>query len=299
MDGCRNCGAKVKNLGFIGEVAPFILSRVMDLEVAPARAVHPVKRLLHRIRPLRRAAQKIYGPAVFTQIQICLACSFVQTREPLPEPGLARLYADYRAESYNRDRIRYEPHYAAIAAQVGSSQQEIDNRVNSLTAWLSPRLNAGSSFSMLDYGGADGRFLPRLAGRKYVYDISQIEPAAGVERIWNQESLGTYSYVQLAHVLEHVPFPLDLTRKAASYLEPAGHLYVEVPQDLSNDFIAQLARDAGNARVPIHEHINFYCASSAEKLLTSAGLRPVAVETAVVDLGWIKANIVRALGQKI
>jgi len=298
LDGCRNCGAKVKDLGFIGEVAPFVLRRVMGLEIGPAQAVHPLKRLLHRIRPLRRTAQRIYGNVVLTEIQLCPVCSFIQTREPLPESGLAKLYADYRSDSYNQDRIRYEPHYAAIASDVGNSPQEIDTRVNGLTAWLTQKIQPGSDFSMLDFGGADGRFLPRLPGRKYVFDISHIEPVPGVERIWNQESLGSYSYVQIAHVLEHVPFPLALTLKAASYLHPSGYLYIEVPQDLSDEFVAQLASGRANARVPIHEHINFYTAASTAKLLSSAGLDPVAVEVASTDLGWTKAKIVRALGRK-
>lgn len=298
MGGCRNCGATVSDLGFIGEVAPFVLKRVLDLEIGSTQAVHPVKRFLRRIKTLRRIVERIYGSAVLTEIQVCKACSFVQTKEPLPDSGLAKLYADYRSDSYNRERIRYEPEYASISSQVGNSEQEVNTRVNGLTAWLTPRIKTGVDFSMLDFGGADGRFLPQLDGPKYVFDISDIEPVPGVHRIRSEESLGTYSYVQIAHVLEHVPYPLALTVKAASYLETAGYLYIEVPQDLTDEYVGRLVSGDRDVRVTIHEHINFYTATSIAKLLESAGLEQVEVEVVPIDIGWIKAKIIRALGRK-
>lgn len=296
---CRNCGSvATKDLGPIGAVAPFVLKRVFNLETGPAPSKHPLKRFLRPLPVIRELARKIYGNSALLDVQVCTSCSFIQTKVPLPEEGLARLYADYRSDSYNRERIRYEPEYAAIASRVGSDKQEIIGRKDGLTEWLASKIEADSDFSMLDYGGADGKFLPDLPGRRYVFDISDIAPVAGIERVKDEASLGLYSYVQLAHVLEHVPFPLALTRKACSHLLPNGYLYIELPKDISDEKVAHVSSGDRDAGVVIHEHINFYTVTSATKLIEAAGLTVVNVQSKTLDIGWTKAQIIGALGRK-
>ena len=299
MGECRNCGSvATKDLGPIGAAAPFLLKRVLNLDTGLAPSRHRLKRFLRSITLFREVARKVYGSTVLLEVQICTTCSFIQTKIPLPEEGLAKLYVDYRSESYNRERIHYEPEYASIASRVGSDDKEVNGRKGGLTAWLTPKVDIDGDFSMLDYGGADGKFLPDLPGRKYVFEISDIAPIAGIERVKDEASLGIYSYVQIAHVLEHVPFPLALTRKACSYLRPKGYLYVEVPQDLSDEAVVQLLNDGANMSVVIHEHINYYTVASATKLFESAGIDLIHIESATLDIGWMQAPIVRALGRK-
>jgi hypothetical protein len=151
---------------------------------------------------------------------------------------------------------------------------------------------------MLDYGGADGRFLPDLPGEKYVFDISDIAPAEGIKRIEGESALSSYSYIQLAHILEHVSYPLALARKAASFLKDSGYLYIEVPLELNDEAMNRLASRDGTFRLPIHEHINQYSVRPVTELLRSAGLTAVAVQEEVTDLGWNKGTIIRALGRK-
>jgi hypothetical protein len=297
---CRNCGAQAtKDLGFIGEVAPFFLKRVLNLEYGLAPSGHPLKRFLRKLEFFSKSFQKVYGKSVLVEIEICESCSFIQTKTPLLDEAIGRLYTDYRSDSYNRERIRYEPEYATIASQPGTCTQEIQARTVGLTRWLTGKIDVESNFSMLDYGGADGRFLPNLHGEKYVFDISDIAPAEGIIRIANESGLGSYSYIQLAHVLEHVSYPLALTRKAASFLKDSGCLYVEVPLEVSDEAITRLAKGDRTIRVAIHEHINRYSLKSVTELLRAAGLSLDAAETEVVDLGWIKATIIRALGRKL
>jgi hypothetical protein len=297
---CRNCGAQVTtDLGFIGEVAPFFLKRVLNLEFGLAPSGHPVKRFLRRIEFFSRSLQKIYGKSVLVEIESCTSCSFLQTKRPFSDEAIGRLYTDYRSDSYNEERIRYEPEYASIASQVGSSTKEIQTRKVGLSQWLTGKFNVESNFSMLDYGGADGRFLPDLPAEKYVFDISDIAPAEGIKRIGSESELSSYSYVQLAHVLEHVSYPLALTRKAASFLKGSGYLYIEVPQELTEEAMSRLASRSNTIRLPIHEHINQYSVRAVTELLRSAGLTVVAVETDLTDLGWNKGTIIRALGRKL
>jgi Methyltransferase domain len=296
---CRNCGSgETKDLGFIGEVAPFFLKRVLNLEYGLAPSRHPLKRLLRRIGPVSTACKKIYAKSILVEMQICECCSFIQTKKPFPEDAIAKLYADYRANSYNQERIRYEPEYAAIAPHVGQCAQEVETRKASLTRWLKDKLN-GDLVSMLDYGGADGMFLPDLPGRKYVFDISGTAPVGGVTGVKNESELASYGYIQLAHVLEHVPFPLALTKKAAFFLNNSGWLYIEVPQELDDGMRMQLERRDGSVRLAIHEHINQYCLRSVTELLRSAGLTLVSIQSDGVDFGWTKGTIIRALGRKI
>ena len=300
MDECRNCGAQAtKDLGYIGVIAPFFLKRVFNLEYGLAPSRHPLKRFLRTIKFVSKSSQKIYGKSVLVEIEICTACSFIQTKQPFTDEAIGKLYADYRSETYNRERISYEPDYAEIASQTGSCNQEIQARTGGLTRWLVGKLNVEGSFSMLDYGGADGRFLPKLQGDKYVFDISNIEPAEGIKRIRDESGLSSYSYIQLAHVLEHVPHPLALTKKAASFLECSGYLYVEVPLEVSDQDISRLANGDSTIAVDIHEHINRYSLRSVTELFRSADLSLVAAEAEELDLGWNKPTIIRALGKRV
>ena len=299
MGECRNCEAGVtKDLGFIGEVAPFFLKRVLNLEHGLAPSGHPVKLFLRRIAVFSKSFQKVYGKSVLVEIEICTSCTFVQTKRPFPDEAIGRLYIDYRSDSYNQERIRYEPEYASIASEVGTSSQEIQARKAGLNRWLAGKFNVESNFSMLDYGGADGRFLPDLPGEKYVFDISDIAPDKGIKRIGSESELSSYSYVQLAHILEHVSYPLALTRKAASLLKDSGYLYIEIPRELSDETMSRLASRHNAVRLPIHEHINQYSERAVTELLRSAGLTVVAVQMDVTDLGWNKGMIIRALGRK-
>lgn len=257
-----------------------------------------MKRALRKIDILSKTFQKVYAKSVLVEMQICGRCSFIQTKIPFPENAIGNLYTDYRSDSYNQERIRYEPEYASIAPHVGICATELQTRKVGLTHWLKDKVNPGNSFSMLDYGGANGIFLPDLPGGKYVFDISDIAPADGIARVKTEAELGSYSYIQLAHVLEHVPFPLSLTKKAVSFLRESGWLYIEVPQEVDDETRSRIMSRLHTSGLPIHEHINQYCLSAVTELFRSVGLSPIAIQSESVDLGWNKGTIIRGLGIK-
>jgi hypothetical protein len=296
-DSCRNCGsADIKDLGFIGEVAPFFLKRVLNVEIGTRVSADSRKRLVQRLLASPNSIfQRIHRPGAFMEMEICLRCKFVQTKYPFTDQDLGRLYSDYRTESYDRERIRYEPGYAEIANDVGRADQEIDCRVGGLTTWLQGKIEAASDFSMLDFGGSDGRFLPRLPGSKFVFEISNTTPLPGFVKISDESKLGTYSYVQIAHVLEHVSEPLALLSHVAKFMKSSGYLYIEVPQDLPDADLAKLTNGSIGRTLMIHEHINMYCTSSVRQLVEAAGLTPIHVESFPIDLGWIRGTNIRAL----
>lgn len=301
MQNCRNCESRsLGDLGFTGEVAPFFLKRVLNMEVRTSVARHPLRIFAQRVCALpQRLFAKVYGSSVFVEMQICLDCSFVQTRHPYRDEDLARLYADYRTASYNQERIHYEPTYAPLAKYVGKGDKEVECRVGGLNNWLADKIHPDGDFSLLDFGGSDGRFLPQIEGRKFVYEISDTSPLPGITRIADEKDLGTYSYVQIAHVLEHVPEPLALLKRVAGYVQPSGYLYIEVPQDLTDSEIEALKTLPVRRGLTVHEHINAYCPSSVKRLVEASGLIPVAVEPTPIDLGWTTGTNIRALCKTI
>src|ERR1017187_1843256 len=299
MDQCRNCGGvNLRELGFVGNLAPFFLKRVLQIELVTRRSSHPLKRLLQRITAFAQPLVSRINPTVAAvELQSCLNCSFVQTKVPFTEEGISRLYSDYRSDSYNAERSRYEPSYATIAAEVGQYRKGNLDRIGALTQWVQSKVDLKGK-SMLDYGGADGQFLPALEGDKYVFEISDIEPAEGVVRICDEALLHTYSYVQLSHVLEHVTEPLQMVKRVATYLAEDGYLLVEVPQDLSAALLEQAQTGTIDVFLTVHEHINNYSLLSVQKLIATAGLEIVALEAIQVESPVAKQDYIRALAKR-
>jgi hypothetical protein len=298
MNRCRNCGASaLHELGFIGDLAPFFLKRVYRVELVTRVSPHPLKRLIQKLTTLAQPLiSRVHPVVAAVELQSCLNCSFVQTKFPFPEEGIARLYSDYRADSYNKERCYYEPSYAAVAHHVGHLKEGGLDRISALTKWLENRVSLNGA-SMLDYGGANGQFLPSFPGDKYVFEISDIEPYQGVTRISDSSLLDTYSYIQLSHVLEHVPEPLQMVKSVAAYLAENGYLLIEVPQDYSTDLLKQLQTRGADRNITVHEHINNYCVLSVQKLIEAAGLELVAVEAVAVESTVAKQDFIRALAR--
>ena len=298
MEECRNCGTpNPKAMGFVGEVAPFFLKRVLNLEYGLAPSQHPLKRALRKVSIFSKGFQKIYAKTVLVEMQVCERCSFIQTKRAFQEDGISNLYVDYRSDSYNQERIRYEPKYASIAAHVGACAQELETRKLGLMQWLKGKVTPGANFSMLDYGGADGKFLPDLPGRKHVFDISDVAAAPGIKKIKSEAELTILLHSAYAHSGTRAISP-GFGQKLASLLDDSGHLYVEVPQELDDHTRRRFEKLDSRIRLTIHEHINQYCLSAVTELFRSAGLSIVAIESESVDLGWNKGTILRGLGRR-
>jgi SAM-dependent methyltransferase len=297
---CRNCGSgELTDLGPIGKVYPFFLKRALGIELRVPRSRSALKQKVRDLVAIPMSLlSRVASQSAFVDMEVCEHCSFIQTAIPFSDEEIARLYADYRSPSYHQQRILYEPEYAAIAEKVGSDPVEVRTRTTALLEFLRKELKMPSPLTILDYGGADGRFIPDIPGSKFVYEISNIDPSPGVSRIKLESDLGTYSLVLLAHVTEHVTHPLNLVRKLSAYVEPGGHLYIETPQEISDHQRAELQQSGLPADVGIHEHINYYCVPALAALLEAAGFTIVAIESAPVDLGWIKGTHLRALGRK-
>ncbi len=300
MSECRNCGgSELHDLGSIGMVQPFFLKRVFGMELRAPRSPNAVKQKIRDLVTVSMSfLSRVTTPFAYVEMQLCTHCFFIQTKIPFRDEDIMHLYRDYRSPAYNRERIHFEPEYAQIAAAIGQDQREVNTRRSALSAFLHKGLQTSEAHTILDYGGADGRFIPDIPGSKFVYEISNIDPVPGVTRIKSESELGTYSIVLFAHVTEHVTHPLNLVRKLSGYVEPGGYLYIETPQEISDQQRASLQHSALRLDIGIHEHINYYCVPAVAALLEAAGFTVVALESAPVDIGWTKSVHIRALGCK-
>jgi Methyltransferase domain len=295
---CRNCdSSNIRELGFVGSVAPFFLKRVFRMELGTLTARNPLKILLRQLlKPGKLVFDRLYPSSAMVELQICLECTFMQMKHVLPEERLTGHYADYRSDSYNKERIHYEPSYAYTAQHIGLAQ-EAEIRVADLTTWLDGKFEVTPNFTMLDYGGADGRFLPEAAAEKYVFEISDYPPAPGVIRVNSKAALKQYSYVQVSHVLEHVMYPLTLVKSISELVEPGGYLYLEVPQEISDEELARLKLRGAARSYFIHEHVNQYSSPGIAALFEGVGFDLISIERRVVDYGYTSWTVVQALGR--
>jgi Methyltransferase domain len=297
---CRNCGsAELQDLGPIGRIHPFFLKRAIGMEIRCLRTANAIKQKIRDLVQIPMSfLSRLTAQFAFVDMQLCRSCSFIQTAIPFHDDQISQLYVDYRSPSYNQQRIQYEPEYASIAAAVGYDPIEIRTRRTALTAFLNRHLQTASIRTVLDYGGSDGRFIPDIQGSKMVYEISNVDPIPGVTRIEREPESNAYSIVLLAHVTEHVTHPLKLVRQLRNYVEPGGYLYIETPQEISDQQRAELQKGIAQFDITIHEHINSYCLPAVSALLEAGGFEIIATQSAGVDIGWIQGTHLRALGRK-
>lgn len=244
-----------------------------------------------------------------TALLECRDCAFRFYAERYGDVELEKLYGQYRGLEYFRARNKSEPWYTAtINASIGGSEEKIAFRRGYVADMLSSELaDAAPVDALLDFGGDRGQFIPMdVAKSKYVYEMSDVEPIAGVNRISSDSDLKarTYDVVMLCHVLEHSSDPLVTLRELRVLLRSESSvLLVEVPYErydlhsarhrpwyrswlgaltrlraplIAFDFYSTVVRYRWN-RVPpfgfvkMHEHINFFEMKSLSALLTRAG----------------------------
>lgn len=311
---CRNCGSEdlclIPDGGFL---APFFAYRVYGIrqccESAAKLRDTPKVRFLNALT--QGALEKISLKSIYVDSSsfnlvdtaICNECGFWSTAKKIDEELLNGLYLDYRSNTYNQDRERFEPGYANDIAPFLGGHDESVSRVKALDQYLvrlSKRLHLDLDAieTVLDWGGADGRFMPSLLSRsrRYTYEISDAVPVHDVQKLTSLPAYSEYDFIQLAHVLEHVSHPLDFLKKPISHLAPRGLLYLEVPLECSPKTVLEDARN--RLSFCIHEHINRYTPKSLEGLVGAHGLEVLDSSQDEIDVIWCKAKILRLVARR-
>ena len=300
---CRNCGSSdILRLENGAHLAPFFAERVFGIKIGTKRSrkLQLSESILFRLTGF--SLQRL--TALTTASMLCKSCTFLSTFQEIPEDLLTRLYVDYRTSTYNQDREKHEPGYEKTIAPHAGSLLEAEIRNHALNLYFKDLENKGivtlaNSKKILDWGGADGRFLPDfpIATENYVFEVSDCSPVAGVERIEATPNTPIFDYIQIAHVLEHISNPAGFIKKPLANLAPGGILYLEVPMEVDlSCFLEQV--ETQKFPFYVHEHINKYTPKSLENLALSNGLKVLDVRLDFVELAWTKADIIRLIALK-
>ena len=162
-------------------------------------------------------------------VTCCAGCGLTYV-DPIPtRDALARFYAErYRLEYKQASQPRLKHIYRAGRVAIGRL------RVAGLLATPPARV--------LDCGAGGGEFSYLLTSRGY--RLTGIEPNDGYREFAraeygvdlrpgtlddNEFAPGEFDLITMFHVLEHVPDPAAALARLAGWLRPGGHLYVEVP----------------------------------------------------------------------
>jgi hypothetical protein len=313
---CRNCGSHSVLRRDGGVLAPFFILRVLGL--VPCSLVDHISNLLYdrgfpRIAAfsagmlglLRRMPgfREVLGfrGSLKLPLQVCRDCGFVGAFDAFRDEDLLNFYRDYRSDKYNEERCRVEPSYRAVMHDVGGqSRTDVSRRVKHVDEFL-----AGTDFSfvraVVDVGGGSGKFLPSLMTYADVTVVDVSDEALDNPRFSRRsdiESCERCDFMQLSHVLEHVSFPQAFLRRHLEYLRPGGIVYLEVPQDQSDEYLSGFAEEGSRRRMVFHEHVNLYRLSSARRLAESCGLEVLRAEGATIDVGRTRLRIVSVLARK-
>lgn len=249
----------------------------------------------------------------------CSNCDFAYFDYRLSDVEMEGLYHNYRDEVYLEIRQKHEPSYTLqINQNIGKSDQEIEIKKNNIISTIkSASINLSQIKSVLDYGGDKGQNLDLSifnGMKKFLYDITDLEPVEGVERVRELEP-EQFDLVISQHVLEHVADPLAMIKKAAATLKEGGYFYFELPQDspfFTNpkwSFFRRLSKKLGfafptyfnlkqklrNKFFGMHEHINFFSEKSINKILEGAELELLTIQRSESDFYKLIYGIARKL----
>ena len=245
-------------------------------------------------------------PASRCRILHCRSCDAMFFDQRLDHDEISRLYDGYRGETYYAARHACEPWYTRRFNDRIGDDQEIEVRKTLYQKALAPWCSAGVD-SVLDFAGDAGQLMPGGPGREHwVYDISGVPTVEGVRKIDGEAGLSdrAFDLVLLCHVVEHFSAPLQEMIAVAGHVHPGGLLYVEAPLERFSladipeanwyrryldaltrsptlmklaDFWStavrvKFRRIAPMAFVKLHEHLNYFNATSLSRLLENAGI---------------------------
>jgi SAM-dependent methyltransferase len=293
---CRNCLSENVKSSATGIFAPFFLKRVFGIDLIDLGRILQINQnnlLIEQFQKNNLGQLLGFQSPALTSIRVCEDCSFVGPEMYFSKDLLQGLYKDYRLDSYNQDRCKYEPYYQQIQHLVGKDVRELQARLDNIDELLKNHVDTNQFDSVLDWGGGEGRFIPRCLVDKNVFilDVSD-EPLANdcFKRINEPEPGMSFDFIQICHVLEHVSSPNEFLKEAIAYLKPGGVLYIEVPQDQSDENISRFKSEPNSINHTIHEHLNLFSQESLAALGAGLGLEMIVIDKHPINLGWISGT---------
>jgi 2-polyprenyl-3-methyl-5-hydroxy-6-metoxy-1,4-benzoquinol methylase len=216
------------------------------------------------------------GGAYRRSIERCEECTHYVTRHGMDTSGL---YGGAYVDATYGDLQGVKKTFERIAA-LPEAKSDNAGRVKRILEYSSPFAGKlGRTPRILDVGSGLCVFLHRM--KQAGWDCTALDPdsracehareAVGVKAIHadfvRDDGFGRFDVIAFNKVLEHVPEPVAMLRKAARYLEPGGFVYVELPD-------AEGAAREGFGREEFFiEHLHIFTATSFALLVERAGYR--------------------------
>jgi hypothetical protein len=280
------------------------------------------------------ASYALDRPVEPTRLLECRHCGFRFFEDRLTDTENGRLYAGYRGERYYRERHRCEPWYTRKANDgMGTDDSVLRARKALVDGFVRRHVDANTLGDVLDFGGDRGQLVPEgLGQRRFVHEISGVEPVAGVTNLADPAELGRHRFdlVLVSHVLEHCSEPSRVLGDVRALLRSKDAVvYVEVPYERptlrllgrAGPYRAYLSalRHAGPVLtamdlystacrlrfdvvppfgfVKLHEHVNFFDVASLRALLERSELSPIAVERLTVVSSFGETPVISAVAR--
>ena len=195
---------------------------------------------------------------------------------------LAGLYGGTYVNSTYGERMRQT--FERILA-LPAEKSDNSGRVACVLAYAAKALRGVPSPTLLDVGSGLGVFPFRMSqagwrctaldpdprAAAHARDVVGVEAMTGDFMALPESEVGTYDVITFNKVLEHVPDPVVMLRKAARHLKPGGFVYLEVPD------VAAAAEGPRREEFFI-EHYHVFSPESVAMMARHAGFIPVAVE---------------------
>lgn len=211
-------------------------------------------------------------------VTCCKTCGLTYV-DPLPS---ARDLAAFYAQRYRRE---YKSAAAPRIKHVYRAGRVAVERFRTAALLAQPPAR------VLDCGAGGGEFAYLLASRGY--RLTGIEPNDGYREFARAEydvdlrpgtlddasfPAAQFDLITIFHVLEHLPEPRAALTRLAGWLKPGGHLYVEVPNALTEV--------SSPSNLFHYAHLYYFAPAPLVRLAEAAGLVPL-----LIDAAASKANL--------
>lgn len=238
-------------------------------------------------------ASRVWGrPPFAVELRHCRKCEFLFFSPRLEPFEEELLYQQYRGESYVAMRHATEPWYTDRLNASLSAAEVFASRCSAVRAVFARAGLLQSVRTVLDFGGNRGELVSGVFpdAEKYVYDISQVEPMAGVSRVTLADCANvTFDLIICSNVLEHVAAPKVLADQIAAVANPGCLIFLEVPCESPLESVTRLKRVVQGVLLlmmrprtflsvapfrslnVMHEHLNFFTPRALQSLADEMG----------------------------
>lgn len=179
-------------------------------------------------------------PIQKTKLFKCQMCELIFFSRRYSDLEMEKIYRNYRGDRYYKLRHRWEPWYGPkendLYSPEASENLVFVRRSDMQSALERSGVQFREGYSVLDFGGDKGQFLPDDAGACYILDPSSysVQMDSRTRRIGFLEELreATIDLVMACGVFEHLSDPSEQLQKISRILKPInGTILIQVPQD--------------------------------------------------------------------